>query len=287
MMRPLAYLPPLTAWAISLTITLGLPLAGLWLLTSTLPGAIPLPSVFTAMIDRALEALEIAPATMTSIPLPGPALVLAIARMLTAFSVAFLILLLLSYALSPLGRHVRSQGRVTGVAKDSNLHAGLADVALRCGQKMPALWLINSDMLNASAMAAPGGRRAVSLTTGLVQSVTDNELRWVFAHELAHLHYGDAAGTGLWLASQQWGASARRTRASLLNRALISVRRMPLVFLFYPASFATHSLPQLMQQNEPLWPCSCFSCVPPAAALSFAPTDLPRSTWVERLELIC
>lgn len=234
-MRPLAYLPPLAAWAISLTLTLGVPLAGLWLLSSTLPGAIPLPSVITTMIDRALEALEIAPAAMGSIPLPGPELILTIAKMLTVLSAAFLILLLLSYALSPLGRLVRSQGRVTRIPKGSNLHAGLADVAQRCGQKMPALWLIDSTMLNASALAAPGGRRAVTLTAGLVQSVTDDELRWVFAHELAHLHYGDAAGTGLWLASQQWGASARRTRASLLNRALITVRRMPLVFMLYPA----------------------------------------------------
>jgi len=233
-MRPLAYLPPLAAWSISLALTLGLPLAGLWLVISALPGAIPVPSVITTLIDRALVAFDIAPVAMTSIPLPGPALIVTVAKALTVLSVAFLVLLLLSYALTPLGRLVRSQGRVARVSKSSALHAGLADVALGCDQKMPALWVIESKMLNAWAMAAPGGRRAVTLTTGLLASVTDDELRWVFAHELAHLHYGDAAGTGLWLASLQWAASARRTRASLLNHALMSVRRMPLVYLLYP-----------------------------------------------------
>lgn len=188
----------------------------------------------STFIDRILSVLDLGPWSIASILLPSTPTVTYLAELLVVVSAAFLALLLLSYTFSPLGRLIRAHGPTCRMPVGSHLHTGLVQVAQRCGQKMPSLWVVESNALNARALAAPGGRKAVLLTTGLVQSLTDNELRWVFAHELAHLHYGDAAGTGLWLASQQWSASAHRMRINILNRTIRAAGKMPLIWVVAP-----------------------------------------------------
>ena len=59
------------------------------------------------------------------------------------------------------------------------------------GMKMPALYIIESPALNAYASGINEKSFAVTLTRGLVDSLTDEELEGVIAHELMHIRNKD------------------------------------------------------------------------------------------------
>lgn len=72
------------------------------------------------------------------------------------------------------------------------LHALLAEVRDAVGFSEPVDLFVSGDTtINASAWPSPGGRpHAVALTSGAVERMSDDELRYVFGHELGHLAYG-------------------------------------------------------------------------------------------------
>jgi heat shock protein HtpX len=108
----------------------------------------------------------------------------------------------------------------------------LRDICRRAGlNRLPDLYLLNSaGGMNAYALGGPG-RSAITLTDGLLQGMTRNEIAGILAHEVAHIRNGDASAmtwasalhraialtalTGLTALQHQHGTAARPLAALL------------------------------------------------------------------------
>lgn len=73
------------------------------------------------------------------------------------------------------------------------LAALVAGLARRAGMPVPAVYLIETDQPNAFATGRNPGNAAVAVTTGLIRSLSREELAGVVAHELAHIRNHDTA----------------------------------------------------------------------------------------------
>jgi heat shock protein HtpX len=65
------------------------------------------------------------------------------------------------------------------------------ELAERAGLPMPAVYIIDSDQPNAFATGRSPDKAAVAATTGLLQSLSREEVAGVMAHELAHVRNRD------------------------------------------------------------------------------------------------
>lgn len=72
-----------------------------------------------------------------------------------------------------------------------DLHRLVAELASRAGLPMPKVYLMDNPQPNAFATGRNPQNAAVSVTTGLMQQLTREELAGVIAHELAHVKNHD------------------------------------------------------------------------------------------------
>jgi heat shock protein HtpX len=63
----------------------------------------------------------------------------------------------------------------------------LENLAISRGMKTPALRVIDTDAMNAFATGLHEGQYSVTVTTGLMNAMTDQELEAVLAHEMTHV----------------------------------------------------------------------------------------------------
>lgn len=80
-----------------------------------------------------------------------------------------------------------------GPRDGSGLHEMVADLARNAGLPTPAVYLIQTDQPNAFATGRNPTNAAVAVTTGLLRSLSREELAGVIAHELAHIRNHDTA----------------------------------------------------------------------------------------------
>ncbi len=73
------------------------------------------------------------------------------------------------------------------------LHAMTMDLARNAGLPAPAVYLIDTPQPNAFATGRNPANAAVAVTTGLMRSLSREELAGVIAHELAHIRNHDTA----------------------------------------------------------------------------------------------
>lgn len=71
------------------------------------------------------------------------------------------------------------------------LYGMVRELAQRGGLPMPRVYLINEQQPNAFATGRDPAHAAVAATTGIVQMLSQRELRGVMAHELAHVKHRD------------------------------------------------------------------------------------------------
>src|SRR5690349_4216714 len=67
----------------------------------------------------------------------------------------------------------------------------LENLCISQGMKMPKLYIINDDSLNAFASGINDSTFSISLSTGIINKLTDEELEGVIAHELTHIRNRD------------------------------------------------------------------------------------------------
>jgi heat shock protein HtpX len=72
-----------------------------------------------------------------------------------------------------------------------HLHAIIEQLARRAGLPLPRVYVIESDQPNAFATGRSPAHAAVAATTGLLRTLTREELAGVMAHELAHVRNRD------------------------------------------------------------------------------------------------
>jgi heat shock protein HtpX len=67
----------------------------------------------------------------------------------------------------------------------------LENLCIQQGMKMPALYIIDDDSLNAFASGISPATYSISLSKGIIEKLTDEELEGVIAHELTHIRNRD------------------------------------------------------------------------------------------------
>lgn len=75
--------------------------------------------------------------------------------------------------------------------EEPKLYNLLENLCISRGVTMPALRIIETDGLNAFATGLHKGQYSVTVTRGLMQALTDEELEAVLAHELTHIRNSD------------------------------------------------------------------------------------------------
>jgi heat shock protein HtpX len=67
----------------------------------------------------------------------------------------------------------------------------LENLCIAAGMKMPKLYIIPDDSLNAFASGISEKNYSISLSTGIIEKLNDEELEGVLAHELTHIRNRD------------------------------------------------------------------------------------------------
>jgi len=89
------------------------------------------------------------------------------------------------------------EAEVTEIPQEHPLYILVKDVCVHAGHhRMPKVYISASNTLNAFALSKPF-KSAIVVNYRLLD-VPQKELAWVVAHELGHIHYGDAYSSNLW-----------------------------------------------------------------------------------------
>jgi len=75
--------------------------------------------------------------------------------------------------------------------QEPKLYNLLENLCISRGLTMPALRIVESDALNAFATGVHKGQYSITVTRGLMNTLTDEELEAVLAHELTHIRNAD------------------------------------------------------------------------------------------------
>lgn len=75
--------------------------------------------------------------------------------------------------------------------QQARLRPLMEQVCIASGQPMPRLWVIEDDTPNALAAGTSPERATVAVTTGMLDRLSDRELRGVLAHEMSHVRNRD------------------------------------------------------------------------------------------------
>jgi heat shock protein HtpX len=82
-------------------------------------------------------------------------------------------------------------GREIERAEDPRLYNILENLCISRGIPMPKLKVMDSDALNAFATGMNAKQYSITVTTGLLEALNDDEIESVLGHELTHIRNGD------------------------------------------------------------------------------------------------
>ena len=137
------------------------------------------------------------------VPVPPPFVPLAVLSL--AIPVALLGVILVLYACLP-ARMVMylfvARGSVRRIPADSPVSVQLRALAERARMSPPALYMYASDKLNAWALSTLFGA-VVAVSSGLINTLTPDQRRWVLAHELGHIKRFDSGSAAFWAAANR------------------------------------------------------------------------------------
>lgn len=149
------------------------------------------------------------------------------------FGLAVSLLHYLIFLATPTAYHIRRlchPYKPVRLAQTHPLSQATAQLAQRMQVPPPDLWLVDARIPNAYALS--GLRRgAILLTTPLVEAFPADELRWVLAHELAHLKHGDTRSGVFWVTAIQTLRWGYRLRAGLVRTLGATLHAIPYLWV--------------------------------------------------------
>ena len=84
-----------------------------------------------------------------------------------------------------------TKARLLGRNEEPQLWSLFERLCATCGMRLPALRIIETDVMNAYASGLREGSYSVTVTRGLIVALSDDELAGVLAHELTHIRNHD------------------------------------------------------------------------------------------------
>lgn len=172
----------------------------------------------TAMLNRTQMSSTISTAAPPQPPVIRQTLEWTLYAMAAMTLLSFTVTLL-----SPLSRQVKGAlgaqawAVTTPAPKGSPVFEMFHQIKHAAGVKKPVkLYLVETNSAIAFAMGLPF-RGAVVVSTGLTHNLPPEELRFLLAHELAHIRYRDMLLGTLWIASINGLRWVDRLRVALLN----------------------------------------------------------------------
>lgn len=122
----------------------------------------------------------------------------ALAIALQTFTTSLIIMVLVTVVWLPIGYFLNqwiidqaTGARLVSRSEMKHVWAMLDNLSRRCGIRTPALRVIDTDALNAYASGLTEGSYCVTVTSGLVATLEDEELEGVLAHEITHIVHHD------------------------------------------------------------------------------------------------
>jgi heat shock protein HtpX len=151
--------------------------------------------------------------------------------------------------------------------KESHLNRMIAELADKAGIPHPKTYMVESDVPNAFATGRSPSHSAIAVTAGLVNRLTDHEIRGVLGHEIYHIRHRDTlistmaaviAGAISWLAyAMYWGGAGQRREGGHAAIALLLFILAPfaatLIRLAISRSREYHADQGGAQISNPLW----------------------------------
>lgn len=115
--------------------------------------------------------------------------------MVFGFGGAFISLLMSK----PLAKRMYQMQQVTAPStpKEKLIYETVQELARRDGVNMPEVWVYWDDTPNAFATGPGSNHSMVAVSSGLVNNLSDDEVRAVLAHEMGHVSNGDMVATTL------------------------------------------------------------------------------------------
>lgn len=115
--------------------------------------------------------------------------------MVFGFGGAFISLLMSK----PMVKRMYKMQQVTqpSTPKERLVYETIAELARRDELKMPEVWVYLDDAPNAFATGPGRNRSMVAVSSGLVNNLSDDEVKSVLAHEMGHVSNGDMVATTL------------------------------------------------------------------------------------------
>lgn len=111
--------------------------------------------------------------------------------MLVAMLVVTVVWLPIGYLINQWIIDKATGARLLGRHEEPRLWALFEALCSKCGMRLPALRIIETDVMNAFASGLTEGRYSVTVTRGLIDELNDDEIEAVLAHELAHIRNHD------------------------------------------------------------------------------------------------
>ncbi|HXH65284.1 MAG TPA: protease HtpX [Mariprofundaceae bacterium] len=99
----------------------------------------------------------------------------------------------------PMAKSMYRMQQVTSPAtpKEHLVYSTVQELARRDGVRMPEVWVYWDDTPNAFATGPGSNHSMVAVSSGLVNALSDDEVRAVLAHEMGHVSNGDMVATTL------------------------------------------------------------------------------------------
>jgi Zn-dependent protease with chaperone function len=173
------------------------------------------------------------PFTWSQLPLSPPPDISWVWRTSMEMLIPLVALLAISHLLVSMRQRIRSAAgmETERVDRDHPLQVYINDMAAQHRTGKIGLYLLPDSGVTAFVLSSPFRRHAIVASRGLLGSAPLPVVKWVLAHEIAHIYYGDTQSTSLWLLAMRGIYLFARIRAQVASITLHALRLLPILRL--------------------------------------------------------